>query len=236
MRGWHYESYRHSLAARGISTRARALIRPSGESNPILIKRMGRIYKTINDLGKELRAGEISWSGYDKFGRKVEIYGGLTTSEFHEGLWVDELGDIDIELDIEIMLDYNDLIEVEYTREFFEKNKDILNRIAPKLIDEITEEDMEFIRTHISDERELVSRSPVSIPQESVKKINIRYGCSSYNPLTAAYIDEMTEEESWKLGREVVKEIREKIPRWFWDRIWLINTTTGEEQMLRWLI
>lgn len=230
-RGWHYESYRHSLAARGISTRARALVKPSGE---MVYKDIGiyRVERTISDLGGTLKRGYIGHDVTD-----YGIYGGLTTS-LETGPSIDTIGNIYVEFDRDVILDKNDLIEIEYTPEFFLENPDIAQQVDFRVSYPVKSKHMlEHLATTFRDECELVSRKPIVFPQTAVKRIEVHYGYGVKDPITGKYDKDVTdEEESWKLGRKIIEEVQENIPDWYWNRIWLINTTTGEEQMLRWLI
>lgn len=239
-KGWHNEPQRHSLAARGISTRARALVKPSGRLHEDQhVEKMVRVYTTIKDVGSTLRHGVI--------GRDAEgIIGGITTNplpgwEFN----FEVIGQIYVTLDPGIILDNNNLIKIEYTPEFFRENLDIAQRVGGGFIDEdvkrgeITEENMDELLWYETEE-ELVSRTPIVVPSQAVKKIEIYYAGSFYNPITGEdpppgeSIDDP--KESYKLGKRIVEEIRREIPETFWDRVEIYNDATDDRQRLRWLI
>lgn len=229
MRGWHNEGYRHSLASRGISTRAKALVNPIGETIHNDIKGIYRVERTIIDLGKMLKRGHI---GRDITGHG--IYGGLTTSLESES-YLHTIGNIYVELDEKSILTNNDLIEVEYTPEFFLKNPDIAEKIDFRISYPIKSKKLaRYLADEYADESELVSRKPILIHPENVKKIEIHYGRRVKNPITGDHSEGVIgETESYRIGRDVIGEVKREVPSLYWDRIWLVNTTTGERERLR---
>ena len=230
MKGWFGEPTRHSLAARGISTRARALVKPSGRWDPRIIEHTHRTYRSIDELSQELKKGVID--------NPVNgIRGGITVSR-EEGPSVETHGSIFLEFEPDELLLSNDLIKIDYDPDFLRSNIDISKRIEPTLKkSRLTDSDVSTLMAY-EDEQELVSRDPIKIPPWTIKRIIIRYGGGVYNPITGEWMDyeEIDEKESWELGREIIKEVRGKIPEMYWNDVYLENITTGEEQMLRWLI
>lgn len=214
MRGWHNESYRHSLAARGIPTRARALIRPSGKPDPRKIKHLTRIERSIKDLGHILSTGRMEYT--DDY-----VYGGLTTAwPIDEGANVSGLGWVILSLDPKIMLKHNDLIKIDYTPEFFEENEGIGNRVRGNITAVWEPEEL----TAYKDEQEVVSYKPIMIPPEAVKEIEIHYGDDIPDPITGNEEDETP----WEPGSEehldaIIWAAHRSIPHQFWDRTFIIG-------------
>lgn len=212
MKGWHNEPQRHSLAARGISTRARALVKPSGEPDPRKITHISRLERSIKDLGHALSTGYIS----SRFG----IHGGLTTAwPVDEGANISGMGWVIMTLDSEIMLEKNNLIKVDYTKDFFRKNPGIGDRIRGNVMAEWTPGELKQYK----DEQELVSYSPVKIPPEAVQRIEIHYGEDIPDPITGN--EEWT---SWEPGSEehlqlIFVVIERSIPSQFWDRTYVVG-------------
>lgn len=231
MRGWHRERVRHSLAARGIRTAmpARALIRPSGEPDPRHVPHLYSAFGKIDDLRDVLLHG----LGYKHEGVK----GGLSTNEdIGVDSTFDVIGQIYVELKPDIMLKHNDLIKVDYNRRFFKENPDIVDRVSSH--HDFVEEggSINYLIRWYAPEEELVSRNPISIPVDAVKRIEINYAGSVNDPITGKQGREVTDEgASYRLAKRVIREVKKEIPRGYWDLIWLNNQTTGERQRLMWL-
>jgi len=212
MKGWHNESMRHSLAARGISTRARALIKPSGQLDPRKIEHISRLERSIKDLGHVLSTGYIS----SRFG----IHGGLTAAwPIDEGSNISSMGWVVMTLDPEIMLEKNDLVKVEYTKEFFRHNPGIGDRIRGNVMAKWTPGELKQYR----DEQELISYSPIRIPPEAVQRIEVHYGYDIPDPITG-----LEEDTSWEPGSEehlqlIFTVIERSIPHQFWDRTYVVG-------------
>lgn len=211
-RGWHYESARHSLAARGIPTRARALIKPSGELDPREIEHLSRLERSIKDLGHVLSTGYIS----SRFG----IHGGLTTAwPIDEGVNISGMGWVVMTLDPGVMLKENDLVKVEYTKEFFRRNPGIGDRVRGSVMAKWTPGELKQYK----DEQELVSYSPIKIPPEAVQRIEIHYGDDIPDPITG-----LEEPTSWEPGSEehlqlIFRVVEMSIPHQFWDRTYVVG-------------
>ena len=212
MRGWFQEPQRHSLASRGISTRARALIKPSGKPDPRKIEHISRLERSIKDLGHVLSTGYIS----SRFG----IHGGLTTAwPIDEGSNISGMGWVIMTLDPEMMLEKNDLVKVEYTKEFFRKNPGIGDRIRGNVMAKWTPGELK----QYSDEQELISYSPIKIPPEAVQRIEIHYGEDIPDPITG-----LEEDTSWEPGSEehlqlIFTVITRSIPHQFLDRTYVVG-------------
>lgn len=211
MKGWHNESARHSLAARGISTKARALIKPWGVPNPLKVEHITRMDRSIKDLGRILRAGQLNYTDNN-------IYGGLTTAwPIDEGSNISGLGWVIMSLDPEVMFEYNDIVKIEYTPEFFRDYEDIGQRVRGNITDATWKpEDLIDFR----DEKELVSYNPIMIPPEAVIDIEIHYGDDVPDPITG---NEETE-TPWEPGSDehlevIIKTVKYHIPEIYWDRI-----------------
>ena len=240
-KGWFNESARHSLAARGIRTRSSGVVDPSGRLvKDQYIDNMLRVYSSIKDLGETLRRGKI---GKDING----VVGGITTNDSpHDEFTFGMIGQVILTLDPEIMLKRNDLIRIEYTPEFFEKNIDIAKRVgAGTVTDEIEKsgkispENMDELVMYEFEE-ELVSRTPVVIPPHAVKRIDIPFGDWYHDPITGEDIEykkRMTDEdESYRFERKIIKEIKKEIPEEYWHAVVIYNAVAEEKKYLRWLI
>jgi hypothetical protein len=144
------------------------------------------------------------------------------------------------------MLKKNDFIKVRYTKKFLREHPDIMDRISTHRTKHRTENEIETLANFYAMEEELVSREPIKIPINAIKIIEIAYsGEDSLFPTHYKLRSEkalhdynkMTEEKrSYREGKAIAKEIERKIPRGYWDLIWLNNQTTGEKQKLTWLI
>ena len=213
MKGWYNESMRHSLAARGISTRARALVKPSGSPDPRKIKHLTRMERSIKDLGRVLSRGRLDYTDFD-------IYGGLTTAwPIDEGSNISGMGWVIMTLDPEIILKKNDLIKIDYTTEFFRENVEIGDRVRGNVT--AVWEPKELVE--YKDEEELVSFSPIIIPPEAVQRVEIHYGDNIPDPITG-----LEEETSWESGSEehlqlIFTVIERSIPSHFWDRTYVVG-------------
>ena len=238
MKGWHYESMRHSLAARGISTRARALVKPHGGPDCREITHMSRWFKTLHHLNEILRSGGLRdclHIDVYPFG-ELSVYGGLTTASSLVGIEkVLNYPMSEIILDPDVMLRYNDIIKIDYTPEFFMENMDIAQRVDPRVSD-VNERWAKHLAEDFYEEEELVSRNPIVVPSEAILRINIRYGNDTIIPTTAKYEKVVSVEESRQIEKEIEEFVIQKIPKIYHDRIWLINATTGEERTVGWLI
>lgn len=210
---WYRESMRHSLASRGISTRARALVKPPNTPDPRKIEHLTRMERSIGGLGRVLSVGRLDYTDFD-------IYGGLTTAwPIDEGANVSGMGWVIMILDPEIMLKKNDLILVDYTPEFFEKNPEIGDRVRGNITavwepDELVE---------YKDEEEVVSFSPIIIPPEAVQRIEVHYGDDIPDPITG-----LEETTSYEPGSEehlqlVFAVIEITIPSRFWNRTYVVG-------------
>jgi hypothetical protein len=212
LKGWFGEPVRHGLAARGIQTRARALVRTSGELNPSKIEHVSRIERRIEDLGRVLRTGRIS-SDYG-------AHGGLTAAWPIDGdSRVSGLGWVRMILDPVIMLKENNLVKVEYTEDFFEEHPEIGERVRGNVMSDWSPEDL----VQYEDEQELISDTTIVIPPEAVQRIEIHYGDDIPDPITGN--EEYT---SWELGSEehlhlIFEVIERSIPHQFWNRTYVVG-------------
>lgn len=213
MRGWHNEPQRHSLAARGILTRSKGLIKPSGEPDIRKVEHLTRTDRSIEGLGRVLSTGRMDYTDFDVYGGLTSIFPIDEDSNIFGG-WVI------LDLDPEVVFKENDIIMVDYTLEFFKKNPGIGDRVRGNIT--AVWEPGELV--DYKDEKELVSYSPIKISSEAVRRIEIHYGDDIVDPITG------NDEEStpWEPGSEkhlhmIFKVIEHHIPRRFWDRTYVVG-------------
>jgi len=199
MKGWHGESQRHSLAARGI--RSRALIDPRNKT-PIDVQpiRIRRYVSTVNHLGKTLREGVISNAGWGRSYDKI-YYGGLTTG----GNLGDAFGNVIITFDEDKLLEINDLSFVEYTDEFMKDFPGVENMVLGNTdVDDFKD---------CKCEHELFSTKPVRFTPDMVTDILIRYGEEAHTIYEDKVQDPISHTIVEKNDPERFKKIREAIER-----------------------
>lgn len=214
MKGWHGESQRHSLAARGI--RSRAIVDPRTrkpiDMKPTMIR---RYVGTINHLGKTLREGVISKIGWGMLHGETIYYGGLTTGESLE----DAFGNVIIIFDPDKLLELNNLSYVEYSDEFAQEFPDVKEMVLGHTeVDEFTD---------CKCEQELFSTEPIMFTPGMVKSILIRYGEERYtiyegkvqDPISHVIVDKDDPDRFEKIRKAIEKSITEHVPLEYHSKI-----------------
>ena len=218
MRGWHDEPQRHSLAARGIRTRA---VLDPRTRKPIDIEptRIRRYVATVNHLGKTLREGVISKVGWGMLHGGPVYYGGLTTGA-NLG---DAFGNVIITFDPEKLLELNDVSYVEYTSEFAEEFPDVEEMVLGH-----TEVD-EFTDCRV--EEELFSTEPIKFTPDTVMDILIRYGEEQYtmyedkvqDPISHTIVDKNDPDRFEKIRKAIERRIIDEVPSEYHSKIRLVK-------------
>jgi hypothetical protein len=148
MRGWHRESVRHALAARGIRSRA--------VRDPWTNEMMGRriLYRVVDadKLSQIFQGGKVSSRGFN------EIYGGLA------GTYNGAFGYILLVMDSDGIP--NDMYPVEYTGRFFRKFPSVREMVRGHT-------DYDGPLVDLVGEEEYFSREPIRIMPDSVKEIRV---------------------------------------------------------------
>lgn len=207
MKGWHGESQRHSLAARGIRTRA---VLDPRTRKPIDIKptRIRRYVATVNHLGKTLREGVISKVGWGMLRGGPVYYGGLTTG----GELGDAFGNVIITFDPDRLLEVNDLSYVEYTEEFAGEFPDVEEMVLGH-----TEVD---VFTDCKVEHELFSTEPIRFTPDTITEILIRYGEEQptifddrvQDPISHVIVDKDDPDRFNKIRKAIERRIIDEVP------------------------
>jgi len=218
MKGWHGESQRHSLASRGIRTRA---VLDPRTRKPIDIKptRIRRYVGTVNHLGKTLREGVISKLGWGMLHGGPVYYGGLTTG----GELGDAFGNVIITFDPDKLLELNDLSYVEYTSEFAGEFPDVEEMVLGH-----TEVD---VFTDCKCEQELFSTEPIRFTPDMVKDILIRYGEEQYtmyegkvqDPISHTIVDKDDPDRFNKIRQAIERRIIDEVPSEYHSKIRLVK-------------
>ena len=215
MKGWHGESHRHSLAARGIRTRA---VLDPRTRKPIDIKptRIRRYVEKISHLGRMLNKGIVSETGYGcPLASKDRYYGGLTTG----GNLGDAFGNIVITFDVDRMLELNDLMYVEYTEEFEEEFPDIYDLVRGNTeVDNIKDAACEC---------EMYSTRPIRFTPDAIKSIEIRLGDLKptmfedkvMDASTSLVVDKKDPNKWDKIVERIKKDIKLEVPSEYHSKI-----------------
>lgn len=214
MKGWHGESQRHSLAARGIRTRA---VLDPRTRKPIDIKptRIRRYVGTVNHLGKTLREGVISKVGWGMLHGGPVYYGGLTTG----GDLGDAFGNVIITFDPDKLLELNDLSYVEYTSEFARDFPDVEEMVLGH-----TEVDL---FADCKCEQELFSTSPIRFTSDTVREIVIWYGEQRptmyenkvQDPISHIVVNKDDPDRFNKIRQAIERRIIEEVPLEYHSKI-----------------
>lgn len=213
-KGWHGESQRHSLAARGIRTRA---VLDPRTRKPIDIRptRIRRHVATVNHLGKTLREGVISKVGWGMIHGGPVYYGGLTTGR-NLG---DAFGNVIITFDPDKLLELNDLSYVEYTDEFAREFPDVEEMVLGH-----TEVD---VFTDCKVEHELFSTKPIRFTPDVVESILIGYGEQRptiyedkvQDPISHTIVDKDDPEKYEKIRQAIERRIIDEVPLEYHSKI-----------------
>ena len=213
-KGWYYEPERHSLAGRGIRTRA---VLDPRTTKPIDIKptRIRRYVATVNHLGKTLREGVISKVGWTTRRDGPTYYGGITTGEDLG----DAFGNVIIVFDPEKLLELNDISYVEYTNKFAREFPDVKDMVLGNTdVDRIIDCVME---------QEMFSTEPIRFTPDTVKEIVIHYGEEAYtrfegkvqDPISHTIVDRDDPEKYEKIRQAIERRIIDEVPLEYHSKI-----------------
>lgn len=207
MKGWHGESQRHSLAARGIRTRA---VLDPRTRKPVDIKpeRIRRYMEKITTLARMLREEVVSNIGWSSRPGGPIFYGGLTTGhDLGAGF-----GNVVVSFDVDKLLELNDLSQIEYTKEFIHE--------FPVVYDMIQGHGEVDNFYDAACEEEMFATEPIRFTPDAIKEIEIRIGEERptifedkvQDPITSLVVDRNDPDRFEKIRKQIEKRIKDEIP------------------------
>lgn len=217
MKGWHGESQRHSLAARGIRTRA---VLDPRTRKPIDAKltSIRRYMEKITTLARMLRQGVVSNVGWSSRPGGPVFYGGLTTGR-NMGAG---FGNIVLVFDVDKLLELNDLSQVEYTKDFIHDFPGVYDMIqghgeVDNFYDAACEEEM-------------FATEPIRFTPDVIKEIEIRIGEERptifedkvQDPITSLVVLKDDPDRFEKIRKQIEKRIKDEIPIEYHSKIRIV--------------
>lgn len=207
MKGWYGESQRHSLAARGIRTRA-VLDPHTRKPIDVRLTSIRRYMEKITTLARMLRQGVVSNIGWSSRPGGPVFYGGLTTGR---GMGAG-FGNIVVAFDVDKLLELNNLSLIEYTKEFI--------REFPGVYDMIQGHGEVDNFYDAACEEEIFAIEPIRFTPDAIKEIEIRIGEERptifedkvQDPITSLVVFKDDPDRFEKIREQVEKRIKDEIP------------------------